>query len=308
VGVERPRDISLPESSDDHGATRALAQGVREACIDPATHLLRPPARRTCKLLGDAPTTGVCVDETSEAALSTEIECQPGDLTAQAIDLSRSGCEAASCYEVEARRAGATHLLVVVGGWQTGGFTVSGRITDLSDGSVHPFAPTDFASGYSIDWPRTGPQVLGILKWLARSETGEKLVEQKAADRAVEKGAAAPAIVAVAPPPLPSSAPPEPAGRAWVGWTLIGAGVAAGVAGGIVWSMNGDGRDCAGDSGADQSVCRRRLKTAVPSLALGAAALGGLIGGTVVLIKEARGRGDVTLILHPSSVALGGTF
>ena len=70
--------------------------------------------------------------------------------------------------------------------------------------------------------------------------------------------------------------------------------------------MNGDGRDC--DAAYPSAACRRQLKTAVPSLELGAAALGGLIGGTVVLIKERRGRGDLNLILHTASVALGGTF
>jgi hypothetical protein len=311
VGVERSQEIAVPEQPGDHGAIRALAQGVREACVDPVTHHLRTAPVR-CKTVSDVPATGVCVDETTEQALTTEIVCSPGDLTAEAIDLSRSGCETSDCYEVEARRAGATHLLVVTGAWQDGGFTVADRMTDLSNGSVHQFTPNDFANRYSPDWPRTGPQVLGLLKWLARAQTGEKIIAQAKEARAGGNGGASAQAIPPAPvPEAPAGAvqpPAAPTSRAWLGWSLVGVGVAAGVGSAIVWSMNGDPRDCDAGVAGDPNACRRLLQTKVPAAALGVAALGALVGGAVVLIEDRQGRGDVTLFLHPSSVALGGRF
>ena len=309
VGVERPQQLAFAEPPADHTAVRVLAQGVREACIDPGTHRLRSvPA--VCKTLGDVPESNICVDETTEHALTRQFECSPGDLTADAVDLSRSGCDTSGCYEVEARKAGATHLLVISGAWGDAGLTVAGRFIDLSDRSVHPVTPTDFAPRYSVDWPRTEPQVLALLKWLTRAQTGAALLDAYDAEKAGGKGVAAVAVVAPASaapeiPTVPAAAPPD---RTWLGWTLIGAGVIAGVGSAIVWSMNGDGRECDAGVVDDPSACRRVVRTAVPAAALGAAALGGLVGGTIVLIEERRGRGDVTLFLHPSSVALGGRF
>jgi hypothetical protein len=309
VGVERPQQLAFAEPPADHTAVRILAQGVREACADPRTHRLRSvPA--ACKTLGDVPESNICVDETTEHALTRQIECSPGDLTADAIDLSRSGCDTSGCYEVEARKAGATHLLVISGAWGDAGLTVAGRLIDLSDGSVHPVAPTNFAPRYSVDWPRTEPQVLALLKWLARVQTGTALLDAYDAEKAGGKSVAAVAVVAPAAPApeiprVPAAAPPD---RSWLGWTLIGAGVVAGVGSAIVWSMNGDGRECDAGVAGDPNACRRFVRAAVPAAALGVAALGGLVGGTILLIEERRGRADLTLFLHPSSVALGGRF
>lgn len=311
VGVERAQDLALAEPASDHTAMRALGQGVREACVDPSARRARGSAS-SCKTLGDVPESNVCVDVTTEQALTRQIECEPGDLAAQAVDLTRSGCETSGCFEVEARKAGATHLLVVTAAWIDAGLKVSGRFTDLSDSSVRPVAPIDFAPRYSADWPRTEPQVLGLLKWMARAQTAAALVAALDKERA-GGSAEPPAVVASsvpAPPPETPPAPPSSASspRSWLGWTLIGAGVAAGVASGILWHRNGELTDCDGGAPGDPASCRKKLHTLGPAIGLGVAALGGLVGGTIVLIRDHDNRAEVTLFLHPTSVALGGRF
>lgn len=266
VGVERPQQLAFAEPPSDHTAIRALAQGVREACADPAAHRLRSlPA--ACKTLGDVPESNICVDETTEHALTRQLECSSGDLSADAIDLSRSGCETSGCYEVEARKAGATHLLVVSGSWSDAGLTVAGRVIDLSDDSVHPVTPTDFAPRYNVDWPRSEPQVLALLKWLARAQTGATLLDAYDAERAAGRGTAPVPVVATASPALeiPSVPAAAPQDLRWLGWTLIGSGVIAGVASAVSWHMNGDLTDCAGNT-QPRLACRKQRDTIVPKL------------------------------------------
>jgi hypothetical protein len=311
VGIERPQDLALVEPPSEHTALRALAQGVREACVDPTARRARS-LTAACKTLGDVPESNVCVDETTEQALTRQIECLPGELSASAIDLSRSGCETSGCFEVEARKAGASHLLVVTAAWTDAGLTLTGRLTDLSDGSVHPFQPTDFAPRFSNIWPRTEPQVLGLLKWFARTQAAATLLEVFDAERAGGKSAHSAALL---PPPAPEPpATPRPLvetaspDRSWLGWTLIGAGVAAGVASGIVWHKNGELTDCTAGVPGETASCRKEFHTIGPTVALGAAALGALVVGTVVLVHEHREAGALTLFLHPTGMALAGTF
>jgi hypothetical protein len=258
--------------------------------------------------LGDAPESQVCVDETTEQALTRQIECVPGDLTANAIDLSRSGCETAGCYEVEARKAGATHLLVVAAAWSDSGLTVAGKVTDLHDGTVVSFAPAAFAPRYSVVWPRTEPQVLGLLKWFAREQTGRTMLAAYDAEKAGGKGgepAAAPASPSLATAPLTAPTPPTADAGSdyrWGGWVLLGAGVAAGVGSAVVWHKNGELSDCNG------VTCRKELHTIVPTVVLGAVAAGALVTGAIVLLHERHDRGGLTLFLHPTGVVLGGNF
>jgi hypothetical protein len=309
VGVERPQDLALAEPASDHTAMRALAQGVREACVDPAVRRARTAAS-SCKTLGDVPESNVCVDETTEQALTRQLECGAGEVSAQAVDLTRSGCETSGCFEVAARKASATHLLVVTAAWTDAGLKISGRFTDLSDGSVHPFGPNDFAPRYSEDWPRTEPQVLGLLKWIARVQTAAALVEALDKERAggnVAPVVAAPPVSAAPAVEIPSS-PPATSSNGWLGWTLVGAGVAAGVASGILWHRNGELTDCVAGVVGDHATCRQELHTTVPTIALGVVAAGALVTGAVVLVREHRESGGLTLFLHPTGVALGGSF
>jgi hypothetical protein len=316
VGLERPQELGLVESPADHSATRALAQGVREACLTPSGQLRT--LAQACKTVGDVPDSGVCVEETVEQALTRQIDCAPGDLVAGAVDLSRSGCSATDCYALEARKAGASHLFIVSAAWSDSGLALAGQFIDLRDGSTRAVAPTNFATRYSAVWTRTQPQVLGLLKWFARAQTGAALHELQSVERAVGQGSGE--VKAVETPsaakPLPSAMVTTTAaageqGRAsksWVGWTLIGAGVGAAVGSAISWRRNGDLAGCGGPEGGDSDPCRREQHTIVPTIGLGVAAVGAIVVGTVVLIREHRRDDRLTLFLHSNGVALGGNF
>jgi hypothetical protein len=309
VGIERAQDLGLIEPPSDHTALRAIAQGVREACVEASSRHLRPLPARTCKTLGDVPESNICVDETTAQALTLQIECVPGDLTANAIDLSRSGCETSDCYKVEAVKAGATHLLVITAAWGDSGLTVAGEITDLADGKVTAFAPANFAPRYSDVWPRTEPHVLALLKWITREQTGRTLLAAFDAETAGGKGTVPAAIPSSVPPPPATStpqplAPPEASAPdyRWVGWTLIGAGVVAGAGSLFAWHKNGSLSDCGG------TTCRQQLHTIVPTVALGVGGAAALVTGVIVLVREQHDQGGLSLFLHPTGVALGGTF
>ena len=69
-------------------ATRALAQGVREACFPKQQPDIT--GQSACAEIGDAPGSRVCVDETATRALDREIECGAADDSAEAIELSGS--------------------------------------------------------------------------------------------------------------------------------------------------------------------------------------------------------------------------
>jgi hypothetical protein len=307
VGIERAQDLALIEPPADHTALRAIAQGVREACVEVSSRRLRALPAATCKTLGDVPESNICVDETTEQALTLQIECLPGDLTANAVDLSRSGCETSDCYKVEAVKAGATHLLIITAAWGDSGLIIAGKITDLADGKVTAFAPTNFAPRYSDIWPRTEPHVLALLKWITREQASRTLLAAFDAETAGGKGTGAAALPSV-PPPATSTpeplAPPEASAHdyRWVGWSLIGAGVVAGAGSLFAWHKNGAPNDCGG------VTCRQQLHTIVPTVALGVAGAAGLVTGVIVLVREQRDEGGLSLFLHPTGVALGGTF
>jgi hypothetical protein len=173
---------------------------------------------------------------------------------------------------------------------------------------------------YSAVWTRTQPQVLGLLKWFARSQTGAALHELQSVERAVGQGSGGVKAVetaSAAAKPVPSAmvtTTPAAAGesgrasKSWVGWTLIGAGVGAAVGSAISWRRNGDLAGCGGAEGGDSDPCRREQNTIVPTIGLGMAAVGALVVGTVVLIREHRRDDRLTLFLHPNGVALGGNF
>jgi hypothetical protein len=308
VGIERAQDLAVVEPPADHTAMRAIAQGVREACVEMSSRRLRALPTAACKTLGDVPESNICVDETTAQALTLQIECLPGDLTASAVDLSRSGCETSDCYKVEALKAGATHLLVITAAWGDSGLTVAGKITELAGGKESAFAPTNFAPRYSDIWPRTEPHVLALLKWITREQTGRTLLSAFDAETAGGKGTVAATVPPAPAPPVTTSspllAPPETSAPEyrWVGWTLIGAGVAAGAGSLFAWHKNGAVNDC------DGVTCRQQLHTIVPTVALGVAGAAALVTGAILLVHERHDRGGLSLFLHPTGVAFGGTF
>jgi hypothetical protein len=93
--------------------------------------------------------------------------------------------------------------------------------------------------------------------------------------------------------------------KGWLGWVLIGGGVAAGAAAGLAWSMDGNLTDCGG-GGPDP--CRRQRDTLVPTLAFGVVAVGALTAGGIVLFRSRTQSTDVAVAVQPTGFSIGGRF
>jgi hypothetical protein len=123
--------------------------------------------------------------------------------------------------------------------------------------------------------------------------------------------AAAPAMPprAAMPLPAPVSAPPSAApDLRWLGWTLVGVGVVAGVGSAVAWSGNNDPFDCGGAAVDDPAACRQKRGTVVPAVSLGVAAAGAVVGGILILIRDHSARHEVALSVQPSGFSVGGRF
>jgi hypothetical protein len=180
------------------------------------------------------------------------------------------------------------------------------------------------SGGARAEFPRCGPpsgicttKLLGgklrkyAEKLVANENVGirirKKVAETEAAKPVVPVAvpvAAAPA--AVAPSPAPTPAPTtEAQDRRWLGWVLIGGGVAAGAASALAWSMDGNLTDC---SSADPASCKRQRDTLIPTLAFGAVAVGALTAGGIVLYRGRTQGADVAVALQPTGLSIGGRY
>src|SRR5581483_3197963 len=70
----------------------------------------------------------------------------------------------------------------------------------------------------------------------------------------------------------------------WLGWTLGGAGVVAGVTSAILFAKNNDKTDCHAPSG-DSDPCASERRTTVSAISFGVAALGGIVSGALILLR-----------------------
>ena len=297
VAIENEHQLALPADFGPHAAARAVAQGVTEACRPNAPSA---PAQLPCSEIGDAPGSGVCVDETVARALSREQACDLANAQAEALDLSGIGCHDAACFEAEARRLGATHLLLVHATWADG-LEVGGTLRDLAGA---PATSISLPATYNPQRPRTGPQVLGILKWVARSAIAGEL----------RRSAKAPALAFAPPPPEPLvavptvPAVPERRGHAALGWTLVGAGVAAGVAGGWLLAINGQGTSCTPLAG-DSDPCAKERRTLIPGAGVTVAAAAALVTGVVLVVRDGHSQNpSLAAFVHSNGLLLKGWF
>lgn len=303
VAVEHAGELALPREFGEGAGGRALAHGVREACLEPGT--LRPRPRRVeCAMLRDVPDARICVDETVERALTLEITCEGAAAAADSVDLTRSGCETVDCFAVEARRAGASDLLVVRAAWKDG-LSLTGEITNLATGRSRRVTAQDLEKAYNPEWPRSGSQVLALLKWFSRRVTLEVLADRARTAGIGEPGGVGPPTI-VLPAPAAQSAPPAHS-RQWVGWTLVAAGAVAGASAAVVWSKDKDLAGCVAAAG-DGDPCREVHRTIVPAIALGAGAVAAVVAGSIVLIGGRSGEAKLAVSLHPSGIMLGGRF
>lgn len=303
VAVERAGELSLPREFGEGAGSRALAQGVREACLEPGT--LLPRAKKVeCTTLRDVPDAQICVDETVERALTLEIKCDGAGATAEPVDLSRSGCDAVDCFAVEAKHAGATDLVVVRAVWKDG-LSLTGVVTNIATGRSRTITAVDLERTYNAEWPRSGSQVLALLKWFSRRLTIEILGERARATATVSSSDGRRPVLVAPAAPVPSAPPSH--SRRWIGWTLVVGGAAAGIGAGIIWNKDKDAAGCVPVAG-DGDPCRELHRTIVPAVVLGAGAVVALVAGSIVLLSGRDGEPRLALSVQPSAVLLGGRF
>jgi hypothetical protein len=308
VAVEGEQRLAFPPEFGEHAAARALAQGVREACL--STTGAAPSTGQGCTEISDAPGSRVCVDETLARALSREIECTTSDTSADVVALSASSCQTAECLQLAARAAQATHLLLVSGAWHDG-FLVDGTLTSLGDGRRAPVGP---AAAYNAQRPRTGPQVLAIIKWVARDAILAELRRAREVELAASREVAIVHPAPVSPPAAlvltspPVEEPRHSSSRRAIGWTLIAAGVAAGAASGWLFAIDKEDAGCSGIPG-DLQPCPKVRRTIVPAIGAGAGAAAALVTGAVLLLAGGEsGGGSMAIAAGPSGLAVGGRF
>jgi hypothetical protein len=303
VAVERAGELALPREIGEGAAGRALAQGVREACLEAGT--LQPRGKRVeCATLRDVPDAQICVDETVERALTLEITCAGAAATADSVDLSRSGCETADCFAVEAKRGGATDLLIVRGVWKDG-LSLTGTVTNFATGRSRSVTAEDLEKTYNSEWPRSGSQVLALLKWFSRRVTLDMLTDRaRASGNGDRIGASSPTVTLPAPA---VQSPPTSRTHLWFGWSLVGVGAVAGAAAAVVWSKDKDLAGCVAVAG-DGDPCREVHRTIIPAITIGVGAVAVVVVGSIVLIRGRSGEAKLAVSLHPSGVMLGGRF
>jgi len=249
--------------------------------------------------MSDAPGSGICADETAAHALRLDVECAPGDVRAEVLDVA-ARCVDAACFEAEATSRGATHLLLVHGAW-VDGLVLGGTLRALDGSGAWP---VQLPGTFNPQRPRTGPQVLGILKWAARLAVSEELRRVSATPARVVP---APSAVVSTPLEVPPAVE-EPRSNAALGWTLVGAGVVAGAAGAWLLAVNGQGANCSRIPG-DPDPCDRERRTLIPGVAVTVGAAAALVTGVVVLVRSGRPRpAGLAAFVHPQGVMVGGTF
>ena len=221
----------------------------------------------------------------------------------------RPRCQTSDCLRSEARRLGANHLLLMAGTWQDG-FAVGGSLTSLQDGRVAPVGPGE---AYNPQRPRTGPQVLAIIKWVAREAVVGELRRARAAQLAPDHDfAATPNPSVSSPPPLVLSTPVSPASgqrsHKALGWTLLAGGATAGVASAWLFAIDRSDVGCASIAG-DPEPCSKVRRTLVPAVGIGIGAAAALVVGAVLLFGgDDGGSGTVSIAAGPNALVIGGRF
>jgi hypothetical protein len=304
VAVLHEQSVALPSEFGDRALVRALEQGVRESCLSPGASGASPPPG--CVEISDAPGSRVCVDESLPRALSQEVSCGPTDERADVVDLGAVACGDAECWETTARRAGASHLLLVNAEWHDG-LAIEGTLDSLVGGVAMRVGPL---GSYNPSRPRTGPQVLAIFKWTARDAVVGLLRGERTA-RATETVVAPATEGSVrlqpgAPAAAPSEARSEARPHRALGWTLLAAGALAGV--GSAWLIWDDktGVACTPLAG-DPDPCAKVRRTLIPGIGLGVGAATAMVLGSIFLF-EGRSGAVVSISASPRGVALGGRF
>jgi hypothetical protein len=201
-------------------------------------------------------------------------------------------CGDASCLPEVARGAGATDLIVVRGGRSADrDYHIELSLWQASTGEMVPaIADCTFC---------TGPQMAEAVTKAARPLLDRIVARRVAAP--VQPPSTAPTVVTTPVVTPPSDKLESRRGRRIAGWSLVGLGAATGIAGGIIWNLDGNGTDCV------SSTCRNTYRTQGTGIALVATGVVG-VGAGLWLALDPLGRRDVALTLGPSGAVVAGRF
>lgn len=192
-----------------------------------------------------------------------------GAVTRHDYDLAPDAapCTDRECLKVAAQTAGATDVLVATGGRNNmRGYHVELRLWNVaSDREDQAVAECNICAALQMveSVGTVASQLLDRVPALHANlnAAAEPSVTPAPVPAAPIPAPAAPVLVAR---PAPDAAAPGTS-RRWIGWTLIGAGVASGVASGVLFGINGQQGDCY----ANTSYCAKMTAGLRVALALG---------------------------------------
>ncbi|HEX3903144.1 MAG TPA: hypothetical protein VH853_09850 [Polyangia bacterium] len=204
-------------------------------------------------------------------------------------------CSDRECLRVAAATAGASDVLVATGGRNDmRGYHVELRIWNVaSDREDNAVAECNIcAASQMVESVATAAEPL-----LGRVPT---LHANLSATALPPPASGAPAAVAAVETPAPAPATNR---RRWLGWTLIGAGVAGGVVSGVLFSINNDASDCPMDL---TYGCAGHRTTLVPGIITAGLSAAAILGGIVVLRSGSDDSHAMALTIQPFGLSLGG--
>ncbi|HVT09377.1 MAG TPA: hypothetical protein VHO67_18080 [Polyangia bacterium] len=219
-------------------------------------------------------------------------------VTVHNYDLGPDGgaCADRECVKVAAAQSGATDVLIATGGRnEMRGYHVELRVWNVaSDREDHAVAECNVCAAL---------QMVDSVKGVASA-----LLDRIPTLHA-NLAAMAPPAVPAGPPLLaaPDTAPRRAgSARRVVGWTLIGAGIAGGVASGVLFALNGRSTNCKTvPSGTD---CISTYKYVLPASITAGAAVAAIVGGIVLVHSAGHELQTVTVAASPFGLSLGGNL
>jgi len=210
-------------------------------------------------------------------------------------------CADRECLKVAAVNAGASDVLVATGGRNDmRGYHVELRIWNVaSDREDNAIAECNIcAAQQMVDNVQNAADPL-----LDRVPT----LHANLSAAAVPSVAAEPGAGAVPLVEAPAVTPEHKKHR-WLGWTLIGAGVAGGAVSGILFAINGNDVDnCLPDPlPTGVARCQHQRTTLIPGFITAGLSAAAIVGGVVYLLHGSEEHPGLVLFVQPFGLSLGG--
>lgn len=270
-----------------------LAAATLTVALAPATGLAAPgeAARPRVVVVNavDLPDSLADIRAQLRTTLNDAVTKHGYDLAPQA-----GSCADRECLRVAAVNSGASDVLVATGGRNDmRGYHVELRIWNVaSDREDNAVAECNIcAASQMVESVATAADPL-----LDRVPTLHANLSAAALPPPVVTPAEAPPPIVTA--PTPAEAKP---GRKWIGWSLIGAGIAGGAVSGYLFAINDNQTDCSATNG-----CIYHWSTVVPASIIVGASAAAIAGGIVYLHYVGKDHADLALMLQPFGLTLGG--